>query len=162
MKKTAKYERFFAKDFDKRFPLQWWRYVDPYAGFSRLLDLGQRITDALHLSIAWDFYEARVRLRSNFEKLVQDQAWLELHKAIIIRLDFYRERGYEIKGGLGDIVMRDLMKALGADSALEKQMKNLQRLPVSRKALYYRIWALWDAEARYGADIVHNHVVGGN
>jgi hypothetical protein len=162
MKKTANYERFFAKSFDKRCSLAWWRYVDPYAGFSRLLDRGQQVTDALHLSVTWDFYEARIRLRSNFEKLVKDRALLELRRAIILRLDFYKERGYEIKGGLGDIVMRDLVNALGADKALEEQMTNLQRLPVSRKALYYRIWALWDAEARYGADIVHSHLVGGN
>src|ERR1700693_2223284 len=129
MKKTAKYERFFAKDFDKRFPLGWWRYVDPYAGFSRLLDLGQRVTDALGLGMAWDFYDARIRLRSNFEKLVQDAAQLELRRGIINRLDFYKERGYDIKGGLGDIVMRDLINALGADRTLEAQMKNLQRLP---------------------------------
>lgn len=162
MKKTAKYERFFAKSLDKRCPCAWWRYVDPYAGFSRFLDWAQRITDALGFGVAWDFYNARIGLRSNFEKLVQDKAWMELNRLTTDWLNIYRERGYEIKSGLFDIIMRDLVKALANDQAFGEQMARLQLMPISRKALYYRIWALWDAEARYGADIVHARVAGGS
>jgi hypothetical protein len=161
MKKTPKYERFFAKGFDERFPLAWWRFVDPFAGFARFLEFGQHVADALHLPVAWDFYEARIELRSNFEKLVQDKVRMELCRSVNDWLNFYKERGYEIENGLGNIIMRDFVNALVGDRALGEQMATLQRMPVSRKALYYRIWALWDAGARYEGDIVHARVAGG-
>lgn len=161
MKKTPKYDGFFAKSFDERLPLGWWRLFDPLAGFSRFLDLGQSVTDALHLGITWDFYHARIRLRSNFEKLVQDHARMEVSRSITARLSPYKERGYEIDGGLFDIITRDLVNALARDQAFKEEMASLQKMPVSRKALYYRIWALWDAEARCGSDIVRARIAGG-
>lgn len=143
---------FLEESFDRRYPLAWWRFFDPYAAYAGALELGYRMAAALRLSeVAAALRHILVHQRQRFEQAVLAQAAREVDAAVCLAWRgkipaAAAELGFrdEITPGSFEYQVRDrFWQALEADPAVQERFATLQRMRPSRRAFYYRVWELW-------------------